>query len=281
MINFLRPSCQTKLEASDDQAEATVACPRCATRIRIPNSSERSGIEAPERTGHLAKALGQFAADFVRPHDSDDYAKSPAVFLHDQYFGARTRIGSPASAIGGMLYYVGAAIFSWAYLIPLLKSTTSAWEFLPYTNTELVRINLRQRILWSRVFPVQVIWFVCVVAVFVFTFLSNIAHPALGLLVFLGGYVFANLSAAVLLTGITNKLARTQITLQYGFPVKYQLLSGVSDAPIEQQIEGVLHLCQALAKAKFSRWDQFSSHGSRDGVLHAVFGRVGQLLGQH
>ncbi len=279
MINFSCPSCQAKLEVPDQQAGATVACGRCSAKIRIPGPPERSGNEVIEQSSRLARSLGHFAADIVRPQDADDYAKGPAVFLQEQYFGGRTRIGTPLSTMGGILYFVGAAVFSWGYLVPFLWSTTSAWEFLPFTNTELARITLRQKILWSRVLPVAAVWSVCMAVVTILTILFTMAHPALGFLVWLAGYVLSNLGAAVLLKGIANQLARSQIALQYGFPIKYQLLSGVSDAPIEQQIEGVLHLCQALAKAKFSRWDQFSSHGGRDGVLNAVFGRVNQLLG--
>jgi hypothetical protein len=247
----------------------------------LPSDGRREeGVEVLEHAAGLARGVGHFAARFVRPQDLDDNARGPAILVEEQYFGGRTRIGTPLSAMGELLFYVGAAVFSWAYLIPFLRSTTSAWEFLPFTNTELVRINLRQKILWSRVLPVKAVWLVCLAVATVLTFLFAMAHPALGFLVWLAGYVFSNLGAALLLKGIANKLARSQITLQYGFPIKYQLLSGLSDAPLEEQIEGVLHLCQALTKAKFSRWDQFSSHGGRDGMLNAVFGRVSQLIGQ-
>jgi len=59
-----------------------------------------------------------------------------------------------------------------------------------------------------------------------------------------------------------DNLHRTEIVFEYGFPNKHLLLFGISDAPIDQQMEGVLMLCEAISKAEFSRWDQFTAHST-------------------
>lgn len=274
MIQFSCPKCQTKLQAPTYTPGATVVCSNCSTQIRVPSP----GKEVLEQAGRTTKSIGQFASDIVRPQGSDDYSRGAAIFLREEYFGGRTRIGTPLSTMQGPLFYAGAAIFSWPYLIAFLQSTTSAWEFLPFSRTELVRIQLSQKILWMRVLPIYAIWMVCMTITLIAGIVLTFATVILGLPILLIGCVLSNLAAAQLLKGIANSLHRSQITLRYGFPTKHQLLAGVSDAPVEEQLDGVLQLCQALAKCQFGRWDQFSSHGSRDGVVGATFDRVTQLL---
>ena len=242
------------------------------------DSPEPLGNDVLKHAGRTAKSIGQFTSDIVRPQGSDEYSKGPAIFLREEYFGGRTRIGTPLSTMNGPLFYAGAAIFSWPYLIAFLQSTTSAWEFLPFSRTELVRIHLSQKILWMRVLPIFAVWTVCMILTLIAGVGLTFATVILGLPVLLIGGVLANLAAAHLRKGIADNLLRSQITLRYGFPTKHQLLAGVSDAPVEDQIGGVLQLCQALAKSQFSRWDQFSSHGSPDGMMGAMFNRVTQLL---
>jgi hypothetical protein len=255
-----------------------------ATPPRPPSppvtASRAPSTEAPaQANGSTHHRLMALVSDIMQPQDSDDYAKGPAIVLRPEYFGGRTRIGTPLSAFRRILYLVAGAMFSWLYFIPLIRSTLSKWEFLPFAKTEYVRITLRQRILWARVLPIFFIWGLCLFAMNLVGILFALIAPFLGALLMLASWVLANLVAAFLLRLSADRLARSQITLSYGFPVKYPLLQGVSDAPLEQQLEGVLQLCQALGRSEFGRWDQFTSHGTGGGgMFNAIFNRLGSLL---
>jgi hypothetical protein len=281
MMRFACPSCQAVLQAAEGQT--AVACPQCKKRVPVPSlvaarRGERTGQDVLQQAGGLARSLGQLATDIVRPQDSDDYARGPAVFLSEEYFGGRTRIGTPTSAMRGILFDVAVALLSWPFLCAFLASTVSAWEFLPFSRTEFVRIQLGQKILWSRLLPVFAIWVICIIVTGVLSAVMTQMAGLIGALVALAGLILSNLAAGYLVKGIAHRLARSRITLDYGFPVKYRLLMGISDAPAEEQIEGVLQLCQALARSEFGPWDQFSAHGGGNGTINAVFRRLTRLL---
>jgi hypothetical protein len=95
-------------------------------------------------------------------------------------------------------------------------------------------------------------------------------------------YVAANILSLVLVLSISNDgLLRSAITLEYGFPRKYKLLQGISDAPIEKQLAGFSKLCRAIAKSTFSPWDQFSTHESHtgSGLVSATLNKIKGLYG--
>jgi len=252
------------------------------------------------RAGAIAERVGQIASDAVGPGGFDEYAQfkdgtdQPAIFMQSEFFGGRTRIGASLVSLNTLGARIGTAIFSWPYLLIFLLSLSSAWEFLPLSRTEFVRITLEQKIMWKRVSPAFIAWLVTFLAFIVLAVIATIfavgirsfLGEALGAFAFLlvpllicGGYLVANLFAWKLLVSLKDDdLHRSRIVLEYGFPRKYRLLSGLSDAPIANQIDGVLKLCEAISKTQFSQWDQFSSHGGRDGLLGAMFSRISRLV---
>ena len=241
------------------------------------------------RAGELAERVGRVVSDAVTPSGFDDYPQltgdsaGPAIFLQSEFFGGRTRVGASIDSLSTPGAILGTAMFSWLYLFPFLRSLSSAWEFLPFSRTEFVRITLEQKIMWKRVSSAFVSWIVVMVAFLVlsiaFAFVAAIPLPSF--FVWVSVYVVANLLAWKQLAGLTDdELHRSQIILEYGFPRKYQLLSGLSDAPVENQLDGVMKLCKALSRAQFSQWDQFSTHGDGGGfgLLSAMFNKISRRV---
>ena len=238
-------------------------------------------------------------SDAVNPDGFDEYAQfsggsnHAGIFLQSEYFGGRTRIGASMENLNTLGARIGAAVFGWFYLLPFLLSLSSAWEFLPFKKTAFVRIRLEQKIMWRRVTPAFVTWMIImaavgIVAVIVSIFAAGIREflgDWLGGFFFLsvplicgGGLIAANLFACQQILAIeSDGLHRSRIVLEYGFPHKYQLLSGLSDAPIASQIDGVLIGCEGISKTEFSPWDQFSSHGGGGGMLSAIFSRIRRI----
>jgi hypothetical protein len=252
------------------------------------------------RAGAFAEQVGKVAADAVNPDGFDEYAQfsggsdQPGIFLQSEYFGGRTRIGASMETLDTLGARIGAAVFGWAYLLPFLFSLSSAWEFLPFTKTEFVRVTLEQKIMWRRVTPSFVTWLLIILAfVFVAVIVSIFAagiQDFLGdwlggffslfvPLILISGWGAANLFACQQILGIkSDGLHRSRIVLEYGFPQKHRLLSGLSDAPLSSQIDGVLKLCEGLAKTEFSPWEQFSTHGSQDGMMTSMFSRIRRMV---
>jgi hypothetical protein len=243
-----------------------------------------SNKELLDQAGHFATAVGRVVTDVVQTQakGGDDFGhfggdgEQPAIFLRAEYFGGRTRIGTPLSAMNEIGFMLGTALFSWSYLINFLRTSTSAWQFLPFSRTEFVRINLRQKVLWQRLTPTLAVWTVGMLIVLITAYLVK---GQFGFVVMGAGYVAMNVVACKLVTSIAERLTRSQITLEYGFPHKYELLCGFSDAAVEEQIEGVLQLCRAVSKVEFGRWDQFSGHGGGNGLLGAVYSRLSRIGG--
>jgi hypothetical protein len=251
-----------------------------------------------QRAESIANKVGTIARDAVAPSGFDELSQDterPGIFLREEFFGGRTKIGAPMGSLKTTGAFVGSLLFSWAYLLPFVASLGSSWEFLPFSRTEFVRIRLRQQIIWQRIMQIVLTWCMVMFAFFIAaivlvafgTGLAEMLSTILGgsvvflaFLVFVGGYFVANGIAWSQLSGFTvEDLHRCQICLEYGFPRKYQLLSGLSDAPVTKQLDGVLKLCEAISKTEFSSWDQFSTHGdSGSGIVAAMFSRLRGLV---
>lgn len=209
----------------------------------------------------MADTISSVTADSLGQDDEE--RNKPAIFLHEQYFGGRTRIGSnlkPLQTLGGK---VVASIFSWFYLLSVIKGTISSWQFLPFRHTEYAKITLRQSIRWDKIFPIFATWIIIMIATLPISISITFAAGPIGMLAILFGLVITNLIACQMISSMElDNLHRTEIVFEYGFPNKHLLLFGISDAPIDQQMEGVLMLCEAISKAEFSRWDQFTAHST-------------------
>lgn len=209
----------------------------------------------------MADTISSVTADSLGQDDAEK--NKPAVFLHEQYFGGRTKIGSnlkPLQTLGGK---VVASIFSWFYLLSVLKGTISSWQFLPFRHTEYAKITLRQSIRWDKIFPVFAVWIIFFTVSLIFGIGITVITVGLGSPAIPLGIIISNLIACQMISGMElDDLHRTEIVFEYGFPNKHLLLFGISDAPIGQQMEGVLMLCEAISKAEFSRWDQFTAHST-------------------
>jgi len=67
-------------------------------------------------------------------------------------------------------------------------------------------------------------------------------------------YIYSNLCANSAFYNLDNYTI-VSIRLEYGFPNKVCLLSTVTSASVESQIENVLALCDAIEKAQFAPWE--------------------------
>ncbi len=232
-----------------------------------------------QNVGKVANQISAASSDVLSGDDSN--GSQPAIILHSNYFGGRTRIGldlKPLSTFSGTIV---AAIVSWLYILSVIKSTISAWHFLPFGRTEYIKIKLEQSVKWNKIFPVFVTWLVfiiiSIVAALIFIPILNI----FAILVFLFGYVVSNIIACQMISGFDiNKMHMSVIKLEYGFPHKYSLLHGISDAPTNQQLDCVLSLCEAISKSDFSKWEQFTAHSSgQSGMISRVVSRLPGLGG--
>lgn len=263
-----------------------------------PNHASNSATAKKlfQRAEQFAQQVGKIATEAVAPSSINELSKDsgqPAVFLREEFFGGRTQIGVPPESINSLGVMLGMILFSWPYVVPFLYSLGSSWEFLPFQRTEFVLIRLRQRIMWMRLLPFFVMWMLIIfaigiVALILTIFASGIFHyisqwlgGSTGLfaaLVFVSGFFIGNFVVwRQLANQDSSALLRCQIVLEYGFPKKHVLLSGLSDAPVSHQIDGVLKLCAALSKTEFSSWEQFSSHSDQSGIISAILTRLKRL----
>jgi hypothetical protein len=239
-----------------------------------PSASEASTVtRLHQGVNRVADTTATLTEETLGKEGSE--GAKPAIFLHSQSIGGRTRIGrslEPLHTLGGN---VAAAIFSWSYLISVLLGTVSSWQFVPLKHTEYVRITLRQSLRWNLLMPSMAVWVICVIATITGALIMANATPWTGAFTFVVGYLGSNLIACQMIAGFdVEELHRTELVLYYGFPRKYQLLFGISDAPVELQLEGVLDLCEAIGGAEFSRWEQFTSHDTRRGMFARLLGSI-------
>jgi len=212
--------------------------------------------------------------------------------LEKLYFGGRTRIGSSLSVcdtLGGKMCSV---LFGWIYLVPILYFSCSSWQFLPYSKTDLVRINLRQKLRWERIFPIFVSWILYMsigglICLFwlIISIAILLASPLFGAILVIAVIPFsatisilANLKACKKIAILKNH-TRSSINLEYGFPNKTQLLIGESDLPVEKQLENVLALCEAIAKANFSPWEIGTANRNM-GIRNQLASLIRRFIGQ-
>jgi hypothetical protein len=231
--------------------------------------------------GKIAEKVGQLAAEATEGQEAGHGLENqPAIFLESEFFGGRTRIGSSIDSLSTFGGVIASGLLGWPYIYKMLVDTTSAWQFLPFTRTEFVKIILEQKLRKDKLIPVFVAWLVllgisCIAGGILATAVHNLA-----ILIIPVGYILSNVVACQMVVGMGSEgLHRSHISLSYGFPKKHDLLFGVSDAPVDQQMKGVLQLCQAISRAQFSRWDQMSMHSEeKTGVIGGVFSRLASLI---
>lgn len=258
-----------------------------------PKNSPKGRLETDETGGviGISKTIGKIAADALGPGGFDEYQTlagdggKSAVYVSEEYFGGRTKIGVSIDKLNNIGSWLGVVIFSWIYLVAFLNSLSSAWQFIPFVKSEYVSIKLGQKVMWRRVFPFFCVWLIIMFfdTVFYSMFITMYSGERttgkflFACFIWLLIYVAANILSLVLVLSISNDgLLRSAITFEYGFPRKYKLLQGISDAPIEKQLAGVTKLCHAIAKSTFSPWDQFSTHESHtgSGLVSATLNKI-------
>ena len=242
-----------------------------------------------EKIGQISDKVGD---TFGEATNSDGNTNQSAIFLEKLYFGGRTRIGSSLSVcdtLGGKMCSV---LFGLIYLVPILYFSCSSWQFLPYSKTDLVRINLRQKLRWERIFPIFVSWIlymsigglICLFWLMI-SIAILLASPLFGAILVIAVIPFsatisilANLKACKKIAILKNH-TRSSINLEYGFPNKTQLLIGESDLPVEKQLENVLALCEAIAKANFSPWEIGTANRNM-GIRNQLASLIRRFIGQ-
>jgi hypothetical protein len=294
----------------------------------ISNKAQDSVVKAGQsvlsKLGNIADKVGKITGEAINyDQNVNEETNVPGVLLKEKYFGGRQRIGTSLQQLSTTGGKVMSSIFSFAYMGFIVFLSLSAWVFLPFSNTDFIRISLKQSLRWEKLLPIITSWFVTISFGFIFTFallilnnkfselISSFTTPSaiteqqveeyrekqkregnnitsrkartdlekqssgtnsilLAINSFLSDfritlnyvisslmllfYIYANLGANSKLASLIN-YTRTSITLDYGFPNKVRLLSTVTDASIESQIESVLALCNAIEKAQFAPWE--------------------------
>lgn len=219
----------------------------------------------------IANAVGSITKESTENEEDKKY--KPAIFLHEQYFGGQTKIGSNLKLLQTFTGKIIATLVSWVYILPILLSTLSSYQFVPFKHTEYAKIILRQSIKWEKIVPIFATWIIILLVFNLLGVLIIYLGPKdganmIGAVIIPLGYVISNFIACQMTCGLDlGEIHKTQIVFEYGFPWKHKLLSGISEAPIGQQMEGVLMLCEAISKAEFSKWDQFTAHSANSSSL--------------
>ncbi|MBM4072024.1 MAG: DUF4339 domain-containing protein [Planctomycetes bacterium] len=261
------------------KASATTAGPQSKRDDVLKAAGEVSGKVAQAGRGFMSKIAdmadraGNFAGEaLIYDQTLAADAHKPAIFLQELYFGGRRNIGTSLAMLNTLGGVVLSLLFSFLYIGYVLRASLSSWQFLPYSKTELVRITLRQKVRWEKLLPIVVGWVITMAVGITICFFWTALIAGIGrmtqpgdnffgkLLVFLASlsipvlvafYLFANYVACKKTARLEN-YTRSCILLDYGFPNKTRLLMGVSDAPLEKQIDGVLALCDAISRANFA-----------------------------
>jgi hypothetical protein len=305
-----------------------------ATSSKPSDSMMKAGQSVLNKIGNIADKVGKITGEAINyDQNVNEETNAPGIVLKDKYFGGRQRIGTSLQQLNTTGGKVMSSIFSFAYMGFIVFLSLSSWVFLPFSNTDFIRISLKQSLRWEKLLPIITSWFVTMSFGIMFTFILLVINNKIGglilsfttpseitdqqindyienqkkqgntitkskarselekqssgansillaingffndfritlnyiissLLIFF--YIYANIAASSKLASLIN-YTRTSINLDYGFPNKVRLLSTVTDASIESQIESVLALCSAIEKAQFAPWETVN-HDRNNGI---------------
>ena len=224
----------------------------------------------------LILGLGHFLADFVAPASTPrtEGAIGAAPFaVSPEGIAGRTRLGPDLAVLYRPGVVASVAVFSWGALSLLLGNVGERWAMIPTRDAELVRLEVRQQLESARLAEPRARWFAMVLGGAIVTLILSLgAGRLLGsgaaasfVLLLFGGATW--LAANLLLLGsvrrIGDRLYRTSVTLEYGYPEKTRLLVALSDAPIAEQRQAATKLLQTLAERGASQWDYLDAQGGR------------------
>jgi hypothetical protein len=237
----------------------------------------------------LILGLGHFLADFVAPASTPrtEGAIGAAPFaVSPEGIAGRTRLGPDLAVLYRPGVVASVAVFSWGALSLLLGNVGERWAMIPTRDAELVRLEVRQQLESARLAEPRARWFAMVLGGAIVTLILSLgAGRLLGsgaaasfVLLLFGGATW--LAANLLLLGsvrrIGDRLYRTSVTLEYGYPEKTRLLVALSDAPIAEQRQAATRLLQTFAERGASQWDYLDAQGGRG--LGLSFGGGGSQL---
>ncbi len=228
----------------------------------------------------------------------------PALFLKENYFGGRIKRGLPIEILKGKAAKYLTILFSWLYLFVVFLLLGSAWQFLPLRKTEFLSIRLRRRVQPTAVFPFAVTYLVQLmvgqIIIGLLLFISSIGASIVSAII-VDPTPFFFLAALTALLGVISVgwffycnytlwrlfrdaeedgLLEYQAILEYGYPKKIRLIGGISTAGLEEQLTGVMSLCETLSKTDFSPWEQLTVHGdaSQRGLIGRMWMRVSSIF---
>lgn len=246
-----------------------------------------------EHVGRFSTQMHDISSSMFQSEAGAERDNHPAIFVREKYFGGCIQKGMNPNILHSLGSTILTILFSWVYLIAILYQMGAAWQFLPFHRTEFLSVRLRRRVRPAVIVPAIITWVVQVFAVsfvlyaglgiaaLVAAKLEIGAFAAMAGLIALGlsalWYAICNYTALKLIRGLDpDTLFDYQAVLEYGYPRKVALIRGTSGASVEQQLEGVLALCEKLSTVEFSRWDQVTTHG-RDGLMGGIWNRVQNL----
>lgn len=241
----------------------------------------------------LTLGLGHFLADFFAPASTlpNQHAAvgTPPFAVWADGIAGRSRIGTDLAALSRPGVVASVVVFSWPALRFVLHNVGERWAMIPTKNPELVRVEVRQELEAARLAEPWAQW----LALMIFGGLLTLALSAAGIasgvasanpivlvafmIVFVGvTWIAANLLLLGSVRRIGERLYRTSVTLEYGYPEKTRLLVALSDAPIAEQRQAATKLLQTLAERGASQWDYLDAQGGRG--LGLSFGGGGSQL---
>jgi TonB family protein len=237
----------------------------------------------------LILGLGHFLADFVAPASTprtEGVIGAAPFAVSPEGIAGRTRLGPDLAVLYRPGVVASVAVFSWGALSLLLGNVGERWAMIPSRDAELVRLEVRQQLESARLAEPRARWFAMVLGGAIVTLILSLgAGRLLGsgaaasfVMLLFGGATW--LAANLLLLGsvrrIGERLYRTSVTLEYGYPEKTRLLVALSDAPIAEQRQAATKLLQTLAERGASQWDYLDAQGGRG--LGLSFGGGGSQL---
>jgi len=291
----------SELMRGNAQSTETSGEERTSPKEGKARSKDKDVVQSINRLDNRVHGASKALFDAMGVAGKDDV---PALFLKENYFGGRIKRGLPIEILKGKAAKYLTILFSWLYLLVVFLLLGSAWQFLPLRKTEFLSIRLRRRVQPTAVFPFAVTYLVQLmvgqILIGLILFISSIgasvvsaiikdstpffflaALSALLWVISVGWFFYCNYTLWRLFRDAEEDgLLEYQAILEYGYPKKVRLIGGISTAGLEEQLTGVMSLCETLSKTDFSPWEQLTVHGdaSQRGLIGRTWMKVSSIF---
>jgi hypothetical protein len=199
-----------------------------------------------------------FAAlmDALAPESADELHRvaGPAVSVSPGGLGGRTTIGAPVTVLHRSGIATGLVIGGIPYALIVLGSMHSEWSFVPARGTELVRLQVIERVSYRRALPALLaglaVGLAMALAGTALSALAGVVLLALAPMTFFLSTVTAWLLGNYLvlrgLRALGTDLFATTVRIEHGFPEKTSLLEVLVQGSAQPALASVEPLLEKL-----------------------------------